>query len=491
MVEKVALTELPAERLEQELVDTAARLWRHMAHWLDLVAEFDRREGWLAWECRSASEWLSWHCGVAPGTARDQVRVARALAALPATREAFASGALSYSKVRALVRVVTPESEASLVDFATACTAAQLERILAAVRRAVRGGLDAEAAMQHEQRRLDWFFDDDGSLVIQGRLPADDGAELIARLQPIVDQLGRDDRAVSAETGAPGRSHSAVSEEARAAATDDVPADDGGEISDGSDSGDDPAPDGPATGDGDEARVVSAETPVAPRSVSQRRADALLSALRSGEGGRATVDLRVEVNAETLAGGSGSAGWTVNGIPLADHVARMLCCEAAVTALIKGPNGEVLDVGRTSRTPPPRLRAALEARDKGCVVPGCSRTGAATLDAHHLKEWVRDEGTTSLDNLVLVCRFHHRLVHQGHLHVELVAGRVRCTGRTGRPLITIEPTIRADLDDVLDHLARRSDVPLASPVALGERLDVDLAVSAVLDVVNRAHTVPA
>ncbi|MDP9020154.1 MAG: DUF222 domain-containing protein [Actinomycetota bacterium] len=85
-------------------------------------------------ECRSCAHWLNWKCGIDLATARQKVRVAHSLRQLPMTATAFAAGQLSYSKVRALTRVATPDNEADLLDLALTGTTSQLERIVRAYR---------------------------------------------------------------------------------------------------------------------------------------------------------------------------------------------------------------------------------------------------------------------------------------------------------------------------------------------------------------------
>jgi hypothetical protein len=99
------------------------------------VAEFDAREGWASWEMPSCAAWLSWKCQIAPGTAREHVRVARALPELPLIRTEFAAARLSYAKVRALTRIADADNEAELAQMAAAMTAGQLERFARAHRR--------------------------------------------------------------------------------------------------------------------------------------------------------------------------------------------------------------------------------------------------------------------------------------------------------------------------------------------------------------------
>ena len=113
-----------------ECTTLAAQIASATCRFLVLVAELDRRRAWAEWGCRSMAHLLSWRCSLATVTAREHVRVARALADLPIPTEAFERGELSYSKVRALARVVTPESEHELVELARVATASQLEQIV-------------------------------------------------------------------------------------------------------------------------------------------------------------------------------------------------------------------------------------------------------------------------------------------------------------------------------------------------------------------------
>ena len=143
-----------------------------------LVGEFDQRKGYERWECRSAAFWLNWQCGVSVRTAREQVRVGRALLDYPRTAEALSSGRLSYSKVRAITRVVTPETEATLIDLASALPTSQIERVVAG-----RTRVDVlENAASHKARHLDAYYDEDGSGVGMFRLGPDETAALLAAL---------------------------------------------------------------------------------------------------------------------------------------------------------------------------------------------------------------------------------------------------------------------------------------------------------------------
>ena len=116
------------ERLEARICELAGHLTAATCQFLLLVADFDQRRGWADWEMPSCAAWLAWKCRIAPGTAREQVRVARSLAEYPLIRQELAAARLSYAKARALTRIVTPETEADLVAMATPMTAGQLER---------------------------------------------------------------------------------------------------------------------------------------------------------------------------------------------------------------------------------------------------------------------------------------------------------------------------------------------------------------------------
>jgi hypothetical protein len=109
----------PTERLEDELTKLAAEINAGTCKWLELVAEFDRRDGWGQPGLRSCADWLSWRCAVSPSEAREHVRVAGRLSELPLIRAAFARGELSYSKVRALIRVAGAVCEESCSSWRT------------------------------------------------------------------------------------------------------------------------------------------------------------------------------------------------------------------------------------------------------------------------------------------------------------------------------------------------------------------------------------
>ena len=136
---------VPLERLEAQICELAGHLAAATCRFLVLLADFDARRGWASWEMTSCAAWLSWKCQLSSGTAREHVRVARALRGLPVIRARFAAGRLSYAKVRALTRIATPATEAGLAGLAGPMTANQLERFARALqgRQAERAGQGA------------------------------------------------------------------------------------------------------------------------------------------------------------------------------------------------------------------------------------------------------------------------------------------------------------------------------------------------------------
>ena len=152
-------TPVPLERLEAQICELAGHLTAATCRFLLLLADFDARRGWASWEMSSCASWLSWKCQMSSGTAREHVRVARALRDLPVIRAEFGAARLSYAKVRALTRIATPDTEAGLAEIAGPMTGNQLERFA----RAHRQVSHADDAAARVRRRLAWRFEEDGS----------------------------------------------------------------------------------------------------------------------------------------------------------------------------------------------------------------------------------------------------------------------------------------------------------------------------------------
>src|SRR6185437_14484639 len=190
---------VPLERVEAQICELAGHLAAATCRFLVLLADFDARQGWASWEMGSCAQWLSWKCQMSSGTAREHVRVARALGALPVIRARFAAGRLSYAKVRALTRIAAPATEAGLAELAGPMTANQLERFA----RAHRQVTQADDAAARVRRRLVWRVEEDGSLSGTFRLPPLAGAVLLKALRAAcADLAGDPPGGVSAETPA-------------------------------------------------------------------------------------------------------------------------------------------------------------------------------------------------------------------------------------------------------------------------------------------------
>src|SRR4051794_30009799 len=170
----VVAREAATDRRVDELASLSAHLSAATARWLGLVWEM-REQG----DSSDLQAFVAWRCGITGREAREFLRVAEALQELPVTRAAFGRGELTFSKVRALTRVATASSEEGLLELAGALTASQLERALRAFRRVA-----AEDARQaHALEYVDYYLDEDGSLILRARLAAEDGTLLIKALE--------------------------------------------------------------------------------------------------------------------------------------------------------------------------------------------------------------------------------------------------------------------------------------------------------------------
>ncbi len=336
------------QTLEDRITELAAHIHAATYRFLVLIREFDRRAGWSGPGLNSCAHWLSWKCGINVGAAREKVRVAHALENLPRISEAFRTGRVSFSKVRAMTRVATPDNEEYLMMIADHGTASHVERLVRGYRQVKRTeALEAENH-RHDLRELTWHWDDDGSFIIKGRLTPEQGARFTQALEAAMDAERQ------------------------------------------------------------EREDVSAETPIA-----TRRADALTrmaegfladGASTSTGGDRCTIHVHTDL--DTLsADGEGAQAELASGGRVCAETARRLGCDSGVIPWRETRDGSTLDVGRRTRTIPPAIRRALNRRDQGCRFPGC--TAHRFVDAHHIHHWA-DGGETRLDNLVLLCRRHHR-----------------------------------------------------------------------------------
>jgi hypothetical protein len=393
------------EEIGDEIAVLAAHVYAATHRMLVLVAKFDQLRGWDRAGFKSCAHWLAYRTGFDLGACREKVRVARALEELPETSAVMAQGQLSFAQARALTRVATTENEQMLLDVARSGTAAQLERVVRAWKRF--GRLDE---IEHEQRRhaarcLSIFPDEDGTYVVRGRLAPETAALLMRAIEAASDALYRGAKSEVTPERRQADALGLLAERAMAAGFED----------------------GPVSGTRAERyQVVLHVEP------STLRSDAEPSTLRSdAEPGRAELEDGTRVSAETC---------------------RRLTCDASVVTVTQAADASVLDVGRRMRTTPPPIRRALEVRDRGCRFPGC---GVRFADAHHIEHWA-DGGETSLENLILLCPHHHRLLHEGGFRMELNAWPGgRPTFYTPRGLPVPEAPAAMALDDLtIEELTR-------------------------------------
>src|SRR6056297_136194 len=186
--------------IEDEITELAAHIHAATFRLLELIREFDEREGWGGPGLRSCAHWLNWKCSIGLGAAREKVRVAHALANLQKISDEFRQGRISFSKVRAMTRVATPVNEVELLNIARYGTASHVERLVSQYRKVKRiEALEAEN-QRHRLRELNWYVDDDGSYVFKARLTPEQGERVVRAIESAMDEEFEERKNVSAET---------------------------------------------------------------------------------------------------------------------------------------------------------------------------------------------------------------------------------------------------------------------------------------------------
>lgn len=377
------------DQLADEITTLAGQINAANYRFLKLLAEFDRRGAWVDAGIRSCAYWLNWKCGIAMNAAREKVRVARALDGLPEINEAFEKGKLSFSKVRAMTRIATAENESNLLMVANYGTAQHME-VLVRAYRLVSPQCDADEGIankvfedvafgnikssdnkksenQQDQRKVSCYQDDDGMWHIQALLPAEEGGLLVKVLQELGNRLVADSSTAQTEAS--------LEKEME------------------------PEPE------------IEDEKVTAVTSFPQRRADALVAiaehylATNSGDVASLKASERCQLILHVQEGANLDGRW------LPPDAARRLACDTSFRVVKEDEYGNVLDLGRRSRIISSAMSRALSIRDGGCQFPGCCET--RYVDGHHIKHWA-DGGETKLDNLVTLCRYHHRELHKGN-----------------------------------------------------------------------------
>jgi len=359
------LAELPDARVEGDLVTLGRAIEALELERLRRVAECAQRGAYARDGHLSMASWLAERCRTTWGSARGQVGLARALAHMPAAHRALERGAIGMGALQTLAgaRGANPAAyardEPALVDAALQHPAGVLSRLVAqwSVQVAADPAFDEpEGEGERARRRLHASVTFGGWVRLDGDLDPEGGQVVLAALGSV---LGAEARRLDPDHG---------------------------------------------------------------RSPAQRRADALEQVCRGwlDRADRPTVagerpHLNVVLHADALQNDTtrperphAVASFEDTG-PVPSSALRRLACDAAITRVVLGPRSEPLDVGRRSAVVPPAMRRAVAVRDGGCRFPGCDRP-PSWCDAHHVVHWA-DGGPTSVGNLVLLCRRHHRLVH--------------------------------------------------------------------------------
>jgi hypothetical protein len=348
------LDELPASALDEYLTQLRNHINGCEAEFSRRLARFDSNQGYAASGALSAKAWLRWQCNITGAAASDRVEVTRLLASLPQTTEAFAAGDISYQHAAMIARTA-----AELGDKMEA----NAETILVNAAKELDPGRLRVVTLQ-----LRHCLQPDGVL----RDANDVHAHRHLYLSQTLDGVFRLDGQLDADGGA-------MLQTALDSLMGPPPAED-------------------------------------ERNARQRRADALVELARRQLDGGALPEvggqkphLMVTVDMATLSKQPGSFAAELEWAqPLPAETARRLACDAAITPILVG--GESPQAGPTSRVISAPTKRAVVARDKGCRFPGCDQPPVWT-DVHHLKHWA-DGGDNRTDNLILLCRRHHRRVHE-------------------------------------------------------------------------------
>jgi uncharacterized protein DUF222/HNH endonuclease len=402
-----------ARTLDQRIGSSSAAAHSALADVATAAAEFDDIRGWAAPGIRSFAHWLAISAGFDPHVGSELLRVGQALRALPRIAQAFGAGRLSFDKVRQITTVAAAATEEVFLEIALGASGSQLARICSSLRRIANADAPDHDQRQLAERGLWTEMDEDGMMRLVAKLPPEDAAVVMAALESIAGS-----RPVSKESG-------------------------------------DPVPD-------------PAEEPWA-----ARRADALVSmaehllaggAMKQvGPGAVRQVVVHADINVLTGESANGRC-FVEGGAPLSVEAARRIGCDAEIVAVTER-DGLPIDIGRTKRFPTDRLRRALEVRDRFCRFPGCG-VPANRAHAHHIQHWL-DGGPTDLRNLILLCGFDHRRLHDGGYVIREATDGFRFETHDGRLFGSSPPAV-----DVIRE-SKSFDAETARAEWGGEAMDLD------------------
>jgi hypothetical protein len=451
------------EKLGQKITLLAGQLNAGNHRLLKLIAEFDTRKSWNSdGTVRSCAHWLNWKCGIALGAAREKVRVAACLAQLPLIDAAFASGHVSYSKVRAMSRVATPENEDFLLMIAQHGTASHVEKVVGKYKSVQTTDEEGQERERENERKLVYFQDQNDMWVIHAKLPPEVGALVVKAIEAVATpaqidkqkQLREPQKNVSAETFS-----EAIEEEEPTHFQDLL-----------------------------QHTRADALVTIAEHFLSTTKQSPKLQGLKGSE--RCQIMLHVDINTLRQHGKEASHAHRHCNMDdkhwISPKTAKRLSCDASLVTVLEDEQGRVLNIGCRTRTVPAAIGRALSLRDKTCRVPGCCES--RYVDAHHIKHWA-DGGETSLDNLVTLCRAHHRQLHQGDFTITVertAAGQqLLFTTRSRRKIqnsfFPQFPNVSAETSaDALSHAAPALDANTCVTKWRGEGCDYEVATGALL-----------
>ncbi len=393
---------VPPAALGDGLVAMRAGIDALEAQFSRWLVPFDRARGFETEGSNSAASWLRGVCRLSGGAAAERVQVARELAQLPDTRASFDSGEIGYQHAAVIARSAA-ELGAAAMDAAEPALLSAAGRLdpgqLRMLSREMRYRLDPEGALADdnaifERRRLTISQLANGAFLLEGMLDAEGGAAVRTALDALDGPPTADDRRRPEQR----RADALVELSSRQLRSGDLPS---------------------VHGHRPHLVVtVAAETTPGSRPAAQRAAAGHATAGHdAGPVARDTLTLPgagpvATEHAEAAHHGPLTPDTaTLHGAgPISLAAMRRLACDASVTTVTVDGGGRPLDVGRSTRTIPAAVRTALVHRDRGCRYPGCDRPPEWT-DAHHLRHWA-DGGETAIGNLVLLCRRHHRLMHE-------------------------------------------------------------------------------
>ncbi|MEE9321722.1 MAG: DUF222 domain-containing protein [Granulosicoccus sp.] len=358
-----------------------------------LLPQFDRQKEWKSIGARSCTAWLNSECGISPSAGNDRLRVAYALENLPIITQLFQLGELSWSKVRALTRIATPDNERTLASRALDMSASAIEQLSRQYRdKRTRDQLedeDAKAVAAEENRAMHYYLGEDGMVHIKALLAPLAGAAFLKSMARAEDVL-YESMAVQL-AGAPESTAKPTSRQLRA-----------------------------------DAMMLMAEVNFAAAQTDIRTADRYQVMVHVDA---ATLQQTLDnpdpfksASAVSRDTGDTHSSHSVcahieNGFAIAASTARRLVCDCSISTLVS-KDGEPMSIGRKSRVWPAAMRRAILARDRHCQFPGCD--ASRHVDVHHIRHWV-DGGETSVENGVTVCAHHHRLLHEHGYRVERTA----------------------------------------------------------------------